>query len=151
MTQKKIVANDILVTEIARLVNEGSQVTFVPKGVSMLPFIRGERDSVMMTTPQDLAPLDIVLAKVGTSYVLHRIIKIDGDRLTLMGDGNIAGVEHCRIEDVLAKATVIIKDGREIDCTGNRHRRKAAIWKALLPIRRYILAVYRRVFKYKTI
>lgn len=151
MTQKKIVANDILVTEIARLVNEGSQVTFVPKGVSMLPFIRGERDSVMMTTPQDLAPLDIVLAKVGTSYVLHRIIKIDGDRLTLMGDGNIAGVEYCRIEDVLAKATVIIKDGREIDCTGSRHRRKAAIWKALLPIRRYILAVYRRVFKYKTI
>ena len=48
--EHKVVSNHILVTEIDRLVNEGTQVTFVPKGNSMLPFIRGGRDSVALMT-----------------------------------------------------------------------------------------------------
>ena len=79
LMEHKVVSNHILVTEIDRLVNEGTQVTFVPKGNSMLPFIRGGRDSVVLMKDADVAPLDIVLAKVGKTYVIHRIIKIDGD------------------------------------------------------------------------
>ena len=30
-------------------------------------------------------------------YVLHRIVKIEGDHVTLRGDGNLAE-EHCKIE-----------------------------------------------------
>ena len=91
LMEHKVVSNHILVTEIDRLVNEGTQVSFVPKGNSMLPFIRGGLDSVVLMKDADVAPLDIVLAKVGKTYVIHRIIKIDGDRITLMGDGNIRG------------------------------------------------------------
>ena len=124
--EHKVVSNHILVTEIDRLVNEGTQVTFVPKGNSMLPFIRGGRDSVALMKDADVAPLDIVLAKVGKTYVIHRVIKIDGDRITLMGDGNICGTEQCGRDEVIAKAVRIIKGKKQIDCTGRCHRAKAS-------------------------
>lgn len=143
--QTVIMANHTLVAEISRLVNEGSQVTFVPKGYSMNPFIRGGRDSVVLTKDENILPLDIVLANVGNTFVIHRIIAIDGDNITLMGDGNISGNEHCLRRDILAKVVKIIKDDKQIDCTGKSHRRKAMIWQKLLPVRRYLLGIYRRL------
>ena len=101
--QKKVVANDIIVPEIARLVAEGTKVAFTPKGVSMLPFILGGRDSVVLMKAEDPRIGDIALARIGTSYVLHRIIGIEADVVTLMGDGNVAGTEKCSRADILAE------------------------------------------------
>ena len=145
MMQKKVVANDIIVPEIARLVAEGTKVAFTPKGVSMYPFIRGDRDSVVLGQADDIKVGDIALAKIGSSYVLHRIIGIDADKVTLMGDGNVAGVEKCRRADILAVAETIKKGDREIDCRSKSHLRKADIWRKMLPVRRYLLAIYRRI------
>jgi len=143
--RKLIIANDILVQEVSRLVAEGSEVTFVPKGNSMLPFIRGGLDSVVLVKADDIGVMDIVLARANSTFVIHRIIAMDGDEVVLMGDGNIAGVERCHRKDVLAKVAAIVKDGRRGDCTGWAHWIKARIWKGLLPLRRYLLAIYRRL------
>ena len=143
--QKKIVSNDILIPELVRLVEGGSQVTFVPKGSSMVPFIRGERDCVVLARPDEVDVLDIVLARINATYVIHRIISMDGEAVTLMGDGNISGVEYCRRSDILAKVIVIVRGDRRIECTGWGHRAKARAWMSLLPLRRYILAIYRRL------
>ena len=146
---KKIsIQNDLLIPEIIRLVKDGTAVTFTPKGSSMLPFIRGGKDSVELKSAEDADVGDIVLAKVGPSaYVIHRIIRIEGNEVTLMGDGNLSGREHCRREDILALATKIIREGKAIDCRSAGHRYAATIWKLLLPARRYLLAVYRRIIK----
>ena len=142
------VQNDLLIPEIVRLIEDGTAVTFTPKGSSMLPFIRGGKDSVELKSPEGAGVGDIVLARVGQSaYVIHRIIRIEGKKVTLMGDGNIAGKEHCRREDILALATKIIRDGKETDCRSYKHQTASAIWKLMLPARRYILAAYRRVMK----
>ena len=143
--QRRIIANDVLVPEIVRLISEGSKVTFTPKGVSMLPFIRGGRDSVVLRSHDDIRKGDIVLAQVGSSYVLHRVIEIDDTTVILMGDGNIIGVEKCRASDILAMAEKIIKDGKEIDCRSENHLRKAEIWGKLKPVRPYLLAIYKRI------
>lgn len=147
MMQRLTLPNEVLLPEIGRLVAEGEKVTLRAKGVSMLPFIHGGRDSVLLTRPeQGLKVGDIVLAQVARDrYVLHRIYEIDGDRLTLMGDGNIRGCERCRKEHVMALAVRILREGKEVDCTTPSHLRKAALWKALLPVRRYLLALYRRL------
>ena len=144
---KKILPNDILLGEVSRLVAEGESVTIMTKGTSMLPFIVGGRDSVRLESPADLQPGMIVLAEVQDGrYVLHRIISVEGEAVTLMGDGNIAGVERCRASDVKAVAATIIRPDKEIDANGKKHQRKARMWKTLLPVRRYLLAVYRRLF-----
>ena len=141
-----IISNAVLVAEIDRLVNDGMQVTFTPKGNSMLPFIRGERDTVMLKAPENIRKGDIVLAATSAStYVLHRVIDINGDQLILMGDGNLVGTEKCRMTDVIAVAVKINKGRREIDCNSRSHQRRADIWRILKPVRRYLLAIYRRI------
>lgn len=146
--EKKVLPNDVLLGEVSRLVADGESVTLMTKGVSMLPFIVGERDSVLLDMPSgELKPGMIALAEVKRGvYVLHRIVAVEDDMVTLMGDGNLRGCEVCRRSDVKAVATAIVRKGKMVDCNGARHQRQARIWRKLLPVRRWLLAVYRRVF-----
>lgn len=135
-----------IIEEAIRLVREGLSVTLPVNGNSMLPFIIGGKESVILQKPEQLIVGDVVLAWAdGYRYVVHRIIRINGDRVTLMGDGNLAGTEHCRVDDVKARVTHVV------DAKGRQHdlyhtwRRAAKVWFWLRPIRRYLLAIYRRV------
>lgn len=144
--QTKTVPNAELIPAIGKLIEEGQEVIFKPKGVSMLPFIRGGRDSVLLRKADGLKAGDIALAEISEGrYVLHRIETIEDEMIVLMGDGNLVGRERCRKEDVMAIAVKIIKENKEIDCQSPRHMRMAEIWKRLLPVRRYLLAIYRRI------
>ena len=144
-----IMPNEVLLPAVGEIVADGGSVTLKTKGMSMMPFIRGDRDCVILVKPSALKVGDIVLAKVnGGAYVLHRIFSAEGDRLVLMGDGNLKGKEKCMVSDVLALAVTIVKEnGKEIDCTSSMHRFLARLWRILLPFRRYLLAIYRRIFK----
>lgn len=145
--QKVIVPNEILLGEVGRLVEKGDKVTLLTKGSSMLPFIKGEKDSVLLEAPYELYPGLIALAQVRKGhYVLHRIMEIEGDKVILMGDGNLCGCEVCHKDDIVAVVSRIIKKDRQIDCYSRRHLRHARMWKWLRPVRRWILAVYRRMF-----
>ena len=144
--------NSISDNEIIRnaitLVNEGMRVTFPVKGYSMLPFIIGSRESVDLIKPEQIQVGAVVLAWVEESrYVIHRIIRIDGNQVTMMGDGNIAGVEHCRLGDVAAKAiNVVTPDGKHHPLYNPWRIKASRLWWRLLPVRRWILAIYRRTW-----
>ena len=147
--QKMIIPNEVLLAEVADLVAEGKTVVLMTKGASMHPFIVGEKDSVRLVKPESLEPGLIVLAEhKKDKYVLHRIVSVEGNRVVLMGDGNIKGCEICRISDIKAVAVSIIKaGGTEVDCLSRKHLRRAALWFRLLPLRRWLLAFYRRCLK----
>ena len=138
--------NDII-EEAIRLVREDVNVTLPVKGLSMLPFIIGGKESVILHRPVLIDVGDVVLAWVdGNRYVVHRIINIDGDRVTLMGDGNVRGTEHCLLKDVKARVThVVSADNKKRDLYSRWRVRAAKLWYWLRPIRRYLLAIYRRL------
>ena len=138
--------NDVI-AEAVRLVQKGVAVTFPVTGQSMLPFIIGGKESVILHAPGLTAVGDVVLAWVdGNRYVVHRIINIDGDRVTLMGDGNVRGTEHCLLKDVKARVThVVSADNKKRDLYSRWRVRAAKLWYWLRPIRRYLLAIYRRL------
>ena len=138
---KRVVPNEILIPEVGKLLDEGREVELQPKGNSMLPFIRQGKDNVLLKK-QEPKKWDIVLARIAPDrYVMHRVIGEQGTNLTLMGDGNIAGYEHCKKEDVLGVVIKIIKNGKkEITPPSGK------FWRRLLPIRRYLLGFYRRLF-----
>ena len=144
MSEKKIIPNDILLGEATDLLARGIEVVLMTKGNSMLPFIRGEKDSVRLKKLDSYGVGDIVLAHIrdarGARYVLHRIISMDGDKLTLMGDGNLIGTESCMISDISGTVMEIIRPGDR-----GKKVNKATIWRKLLPVRRYLLAIYRRI------
>lgn len=147
MMEKIILPNSILLGEARGLLSEGRQVIIPTKGSSMLPFIHGEKDCVLLEKKDELSVGDIVLAMLNENrYVLHRIWAIDGEKVTLMGDGNLAGKEECTKAAVCGTVTQIIKkNGKKIDVSSAGFRRSSRIWRRLLPVRRYILAVYRRM------
>lgn len=136
---KVVLPNEVLIGEVAELLNAGREVVMTPKGNSMLPFIRGDVDNVRLRMPESLHVGDIVLARFGGRYVMHRIIALDGDMVTLMGDGNLQGTEKGSRSEVVG---VVL----EIITPSNRHRRpgKGRLWRRLLPVRRYLLKFYRK-------
>ena len=142
------ISDDEIIKSAIKLVHEGLRVTFPVKGYSMLPFIIGGKESVDLVKPIDIQVGHVVLAWVeGCRYVVHRIIQIDGDKVVLMGDGNIAGVEHCLLSDVAALAVnVVTPQGKHNNLYAPWRIKASHIWWRLLPIRRWILAIYRRTW-----
>lgn len=138
-----------IIQEAVRLVQDGVSVTFPVKGRSMLPFIFGCRESVILQKPGSLQLGQVVLARVGQDrYVVHRIIKAEPDRITLMGDGNIRGTESCTPANVLAVAThVVDENGRRRPLDTRGQLAKARLWYGIRPLRRIILAILRRTCK----
>ena len=134
-----------LIEEAIRLVREGVRVTLPVNGNSMLPFIIGGKESVILHSPGGIVDVgDVVLAWVdGNRYVVHRIIKLDYDRVTLMGDGNLT-TEHCALGDIKARVTHVVDAKDKTHYLYNRWRMLGAkVWYWLRPIRRYLLAIYR--------
>jgi hypothetical protein len=139
------IANDILIPEMERMLNEGREVLFTPSGVSMRPFIEGGRDSVVLRRPS--APIrrgDILLARYvrpdgSETYVLHRVLRVEKDgTVVLQGDGNLLGEERIRPENVLG---IVIR----IQWPSGRRKPmcRGRLWQTLMPVRRWLLKIYR--------
>lgn len=139
--------NRTLFHEVKRLVAEERTVTVKVKGNSMMPFLHDGTDSVVLSrrTPDKFVRGVIVLACDASGRVLlHRIVRVEGSRLVLMGDGNCRGTEFVRKEDVAGVVTAVVRNGRTIDNNTPLWRMLAAMWRVALPVRPYLLALYRR-------
>lgn len=145
--KKKVVPNEILLDEVKGLINQGHPVIIKVRGNSMLPFIIGDSDSVRLIYKASYKVGDIVLAEVSKGhYVLHRIFSMSGNKVTLMGDGNIDIYEHCKIKDIVAGVEAVIHNGVEKSPYRKITETQAQVWKKMRPIRRWLLAFYTRTF-----
>ena len=144
------VENDILIPELARLLNEEKEVRFTPSGNSMRPFIEGEKDSVVLA-PLNKPPRkgDILLARVHIAdrmtYVLHRVLRIEENEqktiYVLQGDGNLQGEERCTKDEIIG----IVKRV-EYPLGRRKMHSSACLWQCLMPYRRYLLKIYRHTW-----
>lgn len=141
--------NELLMPEIGSLINDGHTVRMTVRGRSMRPFIEDGRDKVILARADNLRVGDVVLAKTQEkSYVIHRLTEMndaDGE-CVLRGDGNL-DLEHCRKDDILAKVTHILRKKKEkcYSLDGRVWRVYSWLWMRLRPVRRYLLAIYRRL------
>ncbi|MBO5133951.1 MAG: S24/S26 family peptidase [Bacteroidaceae bacterium] len=141
--------NAILIPEIKKAIDEGHTATFRVRGFSMRLFLEDRRDKVVLAPYKEVKVGDVVLAEIKKDiYVLHRVIKKEGEHLTLMGDGNIYGTEKCLCSNVIGVVTAFYRKGREkADLVeGKKWRIYSFCWLKLKPIRRYILAFYRHIW-----
>lgn len=141
-------ANAVLLPEIVKMIEEGHTVTLRLRGFSMRPFLEDNRDKALLTKPTNVKTGDPVLAEIAPGhFVLHRIVAIDGQKVTLRGDGNLSD-EHCRLSDIRASVIGFYRKGRtNLDRTdGTKWQVYSWLWMHLYPIRRYLLAFYRRIW-----
>lgn len=121
------IARDILL--------EGSSVRVSVRGESMLPFFRSGSTIILRPIREgDLRKYNVVMADAGRSFVVHRIIEVDDEYITLLGDGNYNGTERVTRDKVYGI----------VDCSP-LHLFFAKIWLWMRPVRRYPLAIFRRV------
>lgn len=138
------IANEVLLPMVRDAIKEGNTAVIYVKGYSMRPFLEHLRDRVKLAPVTTLAVGDAVLAEISPlHFVLHRIIEIDGEHITLMGDGNCQGTEHCERKDVCGVVVEYIRpNGHVLYASDVKLQRKIQRWKHLLPLRRWLLAFY---------
>ncbi|MEE1288354.1 MAG: hypothetical protein UHK44_07130 [Bacteroidaceae bacterium] len=147
------IPNDILLGAARDAIREGNTATIAVKGWSMRPFLEHQRDKVLLDNPQGAKVGDAVLAEIlPGNYVLHRIINIIPhltddifDEITLMGDGNIRGTEQCLRKDICGIVTHYVRPNRTIPANDPKLVRRIRLWRKLLPIRRYLLFIYKSI------
>lgn len=138
--------NEIFLKEVRTLIADGHDVTLRVRGVSMRPFLEDRRDKIVLTRPMDVKVGDAVLAEIAPGkYVYHRIIKIEGERVTLKGDGNVRGTEECGIADVAASTKQLVRKERHYSPEGWVWRCYSALWPSNPFARRVLLAIHRRL------
>ena len=137
------VSNELFFSGVEQLLAEGKSVRIKAKGRSMEPFIRDGRDEIVLAA--GIAPEigRTVLARTAEGIVLHRVIKIEGTAVTLMGDGNLYKTDSRLREDTIAVVTRIVRAGKSIDPECFMERFKARIWRIARPLRRPMLRIWR--------
>lgn len=123
-------------------------VWFQVTGNSMFPFIRAFRDDVMIVSipKEDYKIGDIVLfpaKRKGGDYCLHRLYKMEGDRVQTFGDGCRCPDEWIMKEQLLGKAVLIKRGNRTIDCESPRWIRRFRWWNRFWKIRPVMLLPFR--------
>lgn len=131
-------------------------VWFRVTGNSMFPFIRACQDDVMIVRekPEDYKVGDIVLfpAKCrGGDYCLHRIFRIDGDRVQTFGDGNRGPDGWMKREALLGRAVIIQRGRVRIDCDDPRWVRRFRRWTSLWKIRPVLIFPLKAAYKIERI
>ena len=135
MKSARTIANRELFGIVRDTLLEGSTVRVAVNGQSMLPFFRsGSTITLRPVREKDIRKYSVVMADAGDSFVVHRIIEVGENVVTLLGDGNYIGTERVTRDKIYGV----------VDCSA-LHLFFAKIWLWLRPVRRFPLAIFRRI------
>jgi hypothetical protein len=135
MVHTRTIDNRELFSIVRDTLLEGEKVRVSVKGQSMLPFFRsGSTITLRPVREQDIRKYNVVMADAGHAFVVHRIIEVNGDKVTLLGDGNYNGTERVTRDKIYGV----------VDCSA-LHLFFAQIWLWMRAVRRFPLAIFRRV------
>ena len=148
----------ISIPEWFRLAKEGiaPPVRIQLNGGSMYPLVRMKRDYVTIAPIRDMpAAGDIVLFLNGNTgqYVVHRLWKVENDKVLIWGDNCPAPDGWFQMETVLGKVVLVERGKRVIYPNPAKGLRWAEFWHRIRPgylfCRRIKQGIARRIRKLK--
>ena len=140
--------SNLMLEEAIAVLQEGKNVSLYIRGNSMFPFLRDGKDILELCPPGDraLGRGDVVLFRYGGKLLLHRIIALRGEYFIMQGDGCWQNKEKAVRSDIFAILFAVrYPDGRIRHCQSFTWRFYSALWFHFRFIRRYVLAVLRRI------
>ena len=152
MQEKKIlkISNDIFFEQVLLYLKENKKIKMVVQGNSMFPFLRnGDEVLLAPTQPDFLKSGSIVLAKTEIGIVLHRIININENFVTLAGDGNISQIEHTNVKDIYGILEKICRKDKCWVVSSCLQNFLWKMWHLLRPIRNILMPLLKRLTNYK--
>ena len=136
--------NHAFFKEVECFLDNGMDVTIYVQGGSMRPFLENG-DKVLLTPPscpEKVNKGSIVLARTSIGIVLHRVVRIQKQRLLLAGDANAYQLEQTTPEDVMAIVKAAWRGEQTVDICSFRIRTMAWVWFLFRPFRGCLLRVY---------
>ena len=150
----RVLPPEVLMEDYQKLLQEeGSVLPLVVTGSSMVPFLVGKRDSVYLSRFSGKAKKgDILLYKRDNgNYILHRVYKIEGKNLVMLGDSQQEPEFGIRPEQVIAIAVFAKRKGK-IEKPGTfLWDFFEKIWIRTVPFRKIMIGGYsavKRFFKH---
>lgn len=141
----KRIANACFFAWIESEIGCGRSVRFRVKGNSMLPFLRGGYDDVVVAPcrPGEAKRWDVVLFRYRGRHILHRIVGKEGTCCRMQGDGVCYGFEECREEDIIGVVKRIYHpSGRIVDTASFSWRLQSRLWQGTRRFRKILLRLH---------
>ncbi len=139
---RKILPASELMEALSQAVQMGACFPLTVSGDSMAPTLRHGRDTVVLTKADTVRRGDIVLIRRESGdYILHRVVKCQGDQLTLSGDAQL-WTEQTERARVIAVASQIRRKGKVYDQRRWRSRAYSLLMCALRPVRGAVYRLY---------
>lgn len=140
----------IVMEEIRELISKGNTVTIRAKGNSMNPFIEHLRDEITLGPwkDEDIRKGCVALVKDNKgNYLVHRIIRREKETVTLIGDGNVGLYETAETDNIIGIMYSVTRKGKVWSTDSKVWKLYSWFWMFLLPLRRWPLGLWRRLFR----
>lgn len=134
--------NESFFDYVIPLIDQGHNTIIPAKGKGMIPFIN-DGEKILLEKSVNYNKGDIVLARLSNgNYVLHRVISISKDSVSLMGDANLY-YQQCHIDSL--KAICRVKYDKQhcaISLDTNIQKARVELWQACLSQRDVLLSSF---------
>lgn len=126
------------------LLEDAEAVPLVISGGSMTPFLVHRRDTVYLSkADRPLKRGDMVLYQRDNGrYVLHRVLRADGDAFTMIGDAQTQPEPGIRRDQIRAVVTAVRRKDKLLKKGNFWWDFFEKVWIRLVPIRPFIRNVY---------
>ncbi|MBH1939379.1 S26 family signal peptidase [Mobilitalea sibirica] len=150
MCQIKNIEFKTLYPFVKEIIDFGKHIRITVTGMSMYPFLRSNKDSVVLkaTEYSNIRKGDIVLVQMDSKqYILHRIVRRKKHFFYMCGDAQTVSEGPIRKDQIIAKVIHVWREGRCISCSNLYWRILSFNWILLFPFRRFIIMTYCRVIR----
>ncbi|MBR1731313.1 MAG: S24/S26 family peptidase, partial [Ruminococcus sp.] len=129
-----------LVPLLREQLDEGKPVSFVPRGKSMLPMLKGGEDMIILTKPNGRLHLfDVALyyRRETDHYVVHRVVGFKKDKTYVMlGDNNFEREYGITDDDVIGVVTNYYHKGKMRSVDDFSYKVYREFWYYTRPMRK---------------
>lgn len=136
--QRSVEMMEELMPLIRECLDAGQSVRIFPRGTSMLPMIRQDVDSVVLSPVSGrLKKYDIPLyQRDHGKYILHRVVAVE-DTYTCVGDNQFVMERGVRHEQVIAVVTAFYRGEKKYKVSGLGYQFYCRLWFYSRPLRRF--------------
>ncbi|MDD2512138.1 MAG: hypothetical protein PHH64_06420 [Proteiniphilum sp.] len=145
MMKRICVSNPLFFGIVKEEIATGRAIRIKTKGVSMRPFIVGGKDELILRQADDHSfhRGAILLAELGEQrQVAHRVCRIEGEEITLRGDGSLQLTEVCGRGDVIAEVVAVVRKGKMVEKGSSCWNRYRYLWPSSPFMRKVALKIY---------
>lgn len=143
--KKKRIRLEEIYPVISEKLGEGGTVEIPITGVSMLPLLVQGRDTVTIEKGEYKKGDIIFYRRDDGHFVLHRIIGENAEGFILCGDNQWVKEYGITERHIIGRVIQIERKGKAFPVTDKKYRFYCSVWQLLLPLRRYIMYIYRHL------